>query len=329
LDFSNKALQALGIPYSALISIIFGMMILSLPIGAYVMFNSDVGDEINFEYPISGLDFFSDEISFEFLDYFEIGDIFIVMWVIFVVLFSISIMGPKKNFLETLVPIMTQGKHLLQTNYLVTAIKWFSILILISGIINLIQEGLDITIEPPSFENELTQFFYVSMSPLIEELWFRVLLIGVPLYLMYSRKASLQHFFKSLWNPSNLDVNETKKAIILIITIGIFFGAAHIFSGEAWSNGKFAQATASGIIIGWVYFRSGLVPAILIHWTTNYFIFSYVYLVADINMISVQEAFSHSLIMTFEILFVSLGIISIAIMIVRNHFFRREEKLEV
>jgi len=329
LDFSNKALQALDIPYSALISIIFGMMVLSLPIGAFVMFNSDVGDEINFEYPISGLDFFSDEISFEFLDYFEIGDIFIVMWVIFVILFSISIMGPKKNFLETLVSIMTQGKHLLQTNYLVTAIKWFSILILISGIINLIQEGFDITIEPPSFENELTQFFYVSMSPLIEELGFRVLLIGLPLYLMYSRKASFQHFFKSLWNPSNLDVNETKKAIILIIVIGIFFGAAHIFSDESWSNGKFAQAAASGIIIGWVYFKSGLVPAILIHWGTNYFIFSYVYLVADINMISVQEAFSHSLIMIFEILFVSLGIISIAIMIVRNHFFRRKEKLEV
>ena len=329
MDFSNKALQALGIPYSALISIIFGMMVLSLPIGAYVMFNSDVGDEINFEYPISGLDFFSDEISFEFLDYFEIGDIFIIMWIIFVILFSISIMGPKKNFLETLVSIMTQGKHLLQTNYLVTAIKWFSILILISGIINLIQEGFDITIEPPSFENELTQFFYVSISPLIEELEFRVLLIGVPLYLMYSRKASFQHFFKCLWNPSNLDVNETKKAIILIIVVGVFFGAAHIFSGETWSSGKLAQAAASGIIIGWVYFRSGLVPAILIHWATNYFIFSYVYLVADINMISVQEAFSHSLIMTFEILFVSLAVISIAIMIVRNHYFKREEKLEV
>ncbi|KAG2476497.1 MAG: conserved membrane protein of unknown function [Nitrosopumilales archaeon] len=329
MDFSNKALQALGIPYSALISIIFGMMVLSLPIGAYVMFNSDVGDEINFEYPISGLDFFSDEISFEFLDYFEIGDIFIIMWIIFVILFSISIMGPKKNFLETLVSIMTQGKHLLQPNYLVTAIKWFSILILISGIINLIQQGFDITIEPPSFENELTLFFYVSVSPLIEELEFRVLLIGVPLYLMYSRKASFQHFFKCLWNPSNLDVNETKKAIILIIVVGVFFGAAHIFSGETWSSGKLAQAAASGIIIGWVYFRSGLVPAILIHWATNYFIFSYVYLVADINMISVQEAFSHSLIMTFEILFVSLAVISIAIMIVRNHYFKREEKLEV
>ena len=98
MDFSNKALLVLDIPYSALISIIFGIMVLSLPIGAYVMFNSDVGDEINFEYPISGLDFFSDEISFEFLDYFEIGDIFIVMWVIFVILFSISIMGPKKKF---------------------------------------------------------------------------------------------------------------------------------------------------------------------------------------------------------------------------------------
>jgi len=35
------------------------------------------------------------------------------------------------------------------------------------------------------------------------------------------------------------------------------------------------------------------------------------------------------LIMTLEILFVSLGIISIAIMIVRNHYFKKEEKLEI
>ena len=46
-----------------------------------------------------------------------------------------------------------------------------------------------------------------------------------------------------------------------------------VFSDDAWSTGKLAQAAASGIIIGWVYFRYGLVSAVLIHWATNYFIF--------------------------------------------------------
>ena len=77
----------------------------------------------------------------------------------------------------------------------------------------------------------------------------------------------------------------------MIVVVGIFFGAAHIISGEPWSLGKFAQASASGIIIGWVYFKHGFPSAILVHWATNYFIFSYVYFLADINEISIKMLF--------------------------------------
>jgi len=52
---TNNILHGLGIPYSALISIIFVMMLLSFPIGAYVMFNSDVGKDITFEYPLGNV----------------------------------------------------------------------------------------------------------------------------------------------------------------------------------------------------------------------------------------------------------------------------------
>ena len=39
-------------------------MILSFPIGAYVVFNTDVGKEINYEYPLQSLDFFIAGINF-------------------------------------------------------------------------------------------------------------------------------------------------------------------------------------------------------------------------------------------------------------------------
>jgi len=224
----------------------------------------------------------------------------------------------------------TIKKSSIETNYLVYTIKWFSILILVSGIINFVQESVGIDIKPPTIENNLIQFFNVSIAPLSEEIGFRVLLIGVPLYVIYSRRVSFQSFLKSLWNPrDHLHIEESRKAIILIVAIALLFGFSHIMFSESWSGGKFAQATAGGIIIGWVYFRVGLVPAILIHWATNYFIFSYVYLIVDFNMIPIQEAFSHSLMMTFEILFMVLGSISIAIMIIKNHYFKKEKKLEV
>jgi len=46
-------------------------------------------------------------------------------------------------------------------------------------------------------------------------------------------------------------------------------------------------------------------------------------------LISIEEAFSHQLMMAFEILFIVLGGISIAIMVVKNHYFKKKEKLEI
>ena len=57
--------------------------------------------------------------------------------------------------------------------------KWLSILILISALINYIQEGFGIVTVPPLGENNLIQFFYVSLAPLIEEFGFRLILIGI------------------------------------------------------------------------------------------------------------------------------------------------------
>ena len=88
-----------------------------------------------------------------------------------------------------------------------------------------------------------------------------------------------------------------------------------------------AQAVTSGIIIGWVYFRYGLVPAILIHWATNYFIFSYGYVIADINQISISDAFSHSLLSTLELILIATGIISVVILML-NYLHSRKRELE-
>ena len=274
MESSNKIFQALGIPYSALLTIIFGMMLLSFPIGAYLVFNSELGETITYEYPISGLDFFVAGIGFELPVEIVLGDAFVIVWAIFIILFGIAMLGPKKDFFRELGPVMTEGKRPSDASYMVSMLKWFCILILASAIINVIQEGFGIETIPPLAENQLIQFFDITKAPLIEEIGFRVLLVGLPVYAIYSHKRSVGHFFKSLWHPHrNLHVYDTKRAITLIVLVGIFFGIAHILSDDAWSSGKVAQAAVSGIIIGWVYFRHGFAAAVLIHWGTNYFVF--------------------------------------------------------
>ena len=308
----DKFQHVIAIPYSALASVIFGMMIISFPIGAYVVFNSNLGKEINFQYPLDGTDIFLGGIGLKLPIHFEIGDGFIVLWCIYLILFTISLSGPKRNLMKALSLVMIEGWHNIKNNALLSMITWFSILIVFSLIIDFVQHSFGINIELPSSQNKLIQFFQITTSPLSEEVGFRVLLIGLPLYAMFSHRASLKHFFKSLWHPSkNLEVTNNKKVIALILTVGIFFGAAHIISGAPWSAGKFTQASVAGIIIGWVYFRYGFAPAVLIHWATNYFIFSYAYFISEMTQSSITDQFSDPFSNTLEALLLIAGGIAI------------------
>ena len=315
----ENIIHGFGIPFSALTSVIFGLMIVSFPLGAYAIFNSEIGDDIDYNFPLEKFDMFLAGINLQFPLEYEIGDIFITVWSIFIILFVISFLGPKKNFMKTISDILSNGKNSFSDNYMINIIKWFSILVLISAVITIIQESFGIVTEPPDTANDLILFLQISLAPITEEIGFRLILIGIPLFLIYSHKSSIKFFFKCLWNPySNLHVYEKRKAIALIIGVGLFFGIAHVISGEPWTEGKILQASLGGIILGWVYFRYGLAAAIILHWATNYFIYSYLFLISEINGISVQNATTHSMIGTFEIILIVAGIIS-SIMVLLNY----------
>jgi len=315
----ENILHGVGIPFSALTSVIFGLMIVSFPLGAYAVFNSDVGDDIDYSFPLEKFDIFIAGLNIQLPMEYEIGDVFVIFWAIFIILFVITFLGPKKNFIKTIGDILSNEKNSLNDNYMLNIIKWFSILVLISAVITIIQENFGIITEPPDTANDLILFLQISVAPITEEIGFRLVLIGIPLFLIYSHKSSIKFFFKSLWTPySTLHIYENKKAITIIVIVGIFFGVAHVISGEPWTTGKILQASIGGIILGWVYFRYGLAAAIILHWATNYFIYSYLFLISEINGISVQNASSHSMIGTFEIILIISGIISAA-MILLNY----------
>ena len=258
--------------------------------------------------PIYNTDFY--QSSFDV----SIGDVFVILWVFYLGIFVISILGPKQHFLKSISSIISVGKYDVQLNYMFAITKWLSILVLISALINFIQESFGIITVPPLGDNNLIQFFYVSLAPLLEEFVFRILLVGIPLFALYSGRASIRYFLKCLWTPSSLNILDSKKAIFLIIFVGILFGFAHIAFSDSWSEGKFAQATAGGIILGWVYLRYGIVASLLIHWATNYFIFAYAHFISQINYVSLDVAFSNSLMLSLEFLFLASGILAIVIL---------------
>ena len=297
--------------------------------GMFVVFETDIGNDINFDYPLFELKSFGNsKVSFPFD--VTIGDAFVLLWSIYAILFAIAIFGPKTGFLHTLSLTLSSGKSDSGSNYLMSVIKWFSILILVSAIITLTQEKFGIETLPPPANNDLEQFFLVTLAPLSEEIVFRALLIGIPVFALYAHKFSGKYFFKSIWNPSsNLHIYNSKKAIILIVLVGVIFGFAHIATGEPWSEGKFAQASASGIILGWLYFRFGLLSAIIVHWGTNYFIFSYANFVSQVNEMALNDAFSHPLINSVEIIFLISGVLSSTLLIMNYLNSKKKSPLEI
>ena len=312
----ENILHGFGIPFSALTSVIFGLMIVSFPLGAYAIFNSNIGDDIDYNFPLEKFDIFIAGINIKLPIEYEIGDVFVIFWAIFIILFIMTFLGPKKNFIKTIGDVLSNEKNSLADNYMLNIIKWFSILVLISAVITIVQEAFGIITEPPDTKNDLILFLQLSIAPITEEVGFRLVLIGIPLFLIYSHKSSIKFFIKSLWAPySTLHIYDKKKVIVIITIVGIFFGVAHVISGEPWTTGKILQASIGGIILGWVYFRYGLAAAIMLHWATNYFIYSYLFLISEINGISLQNASSHSMIGTFEIILIISGMISVAMLL--------------
>jgi hypothetical protein len=304
-------------------------MILSFTIGAYVVFDSNIGHEINFQYPVNEFNFFLGSVGYKLPISFDIGDGFILAWSIYMVLFTISFLGPKDSLMKTLSHVMSEGWKNVKDNAMLNAITWFTILILVSIAIDFVQEVFGIKIESPTHQNDLIHFFQLTVSPLTEETGFRVILIGVPLFFLFSYNASWKIFFKSLWRPSRyLHITNYVKVLTLIITIGIFFGAAHIISGNPWSPGKFSQAAIAGIIIGWVYVRHGLAPAILIHWGTNFFILSYMFFTSDISQTPISSDISNPFSNILEELLVITGAISLIIKIL-NYMKSKKESTTI
>lgn len=318
-------LQAIGIPHSALLSIIFGMMILSFPVGAYVFFDSK-GD-ITHGYPLAEVNAFYDAI-FGWLPFeADIGDGFVVIWAAFAILFMIATMGPGQNFIRTLTGILNSGRDP-GSNRMATVLKWFGVIVFATVVIDGVQGQLGAGIGTPEFEDERILFFEVSIAPIMEEIGFRTMLMGIPLYLFFYRRTTVMAFLRALWNPhDNLDVTDMRKVMIIIAITGAIFGLAHVIVGDQWSPGKTTQAVVGGVVLGWVYYRHGLAAAIMVHWATNYFIMSYMYFVAHVYDLPLFEAAILPMMTTLEVIFVVSGGISCAFLIASRLADRAGDRL--
>ena len=159
---------------------ICGLFTISLALGVYVFYASDIGGGINYEYPINSVIGMYDGEPISAIDGVTIGHIFAIMWALTVGMFVISIKGSKIGYFHALEKMRDGIKAHTIYNHMFQATRWFS-LILVSVVIVVIQGLLGVEVVPPEIKNDLVGFYQISNAPYIEEVMFRILLIGIPL----------------------------------------------------------------------------------------------------------------------------------------------------
>jgi len=167
----------------------------------------------------------------------------------------------------------------------------------------LLQESSGIpTGEPPISGDSIVAFLELTISPLIEEIGFRVTPMGTFLLfylLMVGRKGRplanfgvrLKFFFLAFLYPDKgkkilglrtVDDSGIWKGIslaewILILVTSAVFGLAHSpnLYGGTWEIGKITLAFVQGFAMGFTYLLYGVQAPILLHWFFNYYTYAY------------------------------------------------------
>ena len=126
----------------------------------------------------------------------------------------------------------------------------------------------------------LTTLMEASYAALVEELGFRLMLIGIPLALAACVKTRggrprAEIILKALLWPGALD-EELRRSLKtamagLVLFSSVVFGLAHILFG-AWEVGKAITATLAGLVMALCFVKYGLHASMLVHWFFNYHI---------------------------------------------------------
>ncbi len=261
----------------------------SFGIGLYLVFFTDLGGETNWTEYVP-LDFLLLSLFGIPAIKYTLGLIFLLFWIVYLVCYLFCFLKPvpfnKLPFLKKKSHLNSTDLDLLQnkgfdtsSNYLLITLSWFSAYFVISIVIDLIQQLFGVTLGNPLTDNPLLSFFYLTAAPLNEEIFFRVILMGLPLFFIFVPTGKGK-FLSTINHPYSIiypyKTKYTKIGVIVIIILNsIVFGFSHVIFGGGYEVGKISQAAMGGFIIAWIYYRYGLSPAITFHWISNYVFFAY------------------------------------------------------
>lgn len=106
-------------------------------------------------------------------------------------------------------------------------------------------------------------FKYIN-SPVYEEIYFRLILIGIPLFLVdFARQRE-----KSVWKYAFGGLNIDFFTLFLLIFSSIIFALAHILAGDPIY--KLLPIMIIGLAFGYLFLKKGIHASIILHFSITY-----------------------------------------------------------
>jgi hypothetical protein len=232
---------------------------------------------------------------------FTFGQLFIVLWTIYLALFAVALNGPFRNILSSLKQGARIGVSGLLSNSAMATFIVFPVALWGSLLLAELQQsaGIPTGSLPPT--DPLLQFVELALAPLREEIGFRVIPIGVVALLILFSRRRIKDGLLALWHPSRyLKKNDSPSdyrkhqilMYILIVLSATVFGAAHVLLGAGWDIGKVSQAAAVGLALGVLYYKYGFAATVLLHWAFDYVVDAYTLNNTFLNAFLYYELFS-------------------------------------
>lgn len=270
--------------YVALATALIGLMLLSFAVGAFTVYDTSLGAS-SLSREIDRIPFFVVGIPIVVPVSLTVAELFAIIWSIYLLLFVVALSGPSKNFFSAVRYLLHLDPNGTKGNSAFNVARMFSTLVLLITLIQFFQERAGIPSGSLPESDPIVMFLFVSYAPLVEEIGFRVTIIGLTaILLLKGRQLGLKALYV-LWSPARylkLYLNEEYKtafryALVAVGVSAVFFGAAHVLYGAGWKVGKVTTSALAGLGLGWLYLEYGFAAAVLLHWSFNYFGSSFFY----------------------------------------------------
>ena len=226
----------------------------------------------------SGIILFVTLFTFELPVNFTLGQLFMFLWIIYVLMFALALNGPFRSVIGAIRESSKKGLGTLFDNSLLGMLAIFSVVLWGTILLELVQAagGISTGNLPPT--DPLLQYVELSIAPLREEIGFRVIPIGVIAFLIIISKGRWKDGLMALWHPSKylkkvdstVEYKQHLPIMYLMIAISAaLFGLAHVLLGAGWGIGKISEAAGAGVALGALYFKYGLPSTVLLHWSID------------------------------------------------------------